>query len=231
MQLSDIELADKHKYRLPNGEIAISVTRLTGLLDDGKAGAFAGAAVKITKAGGDYRAEWAAKAKRGTRVHEHALAWSNGEEIDQAEDEEPYLDALAAFIMDHTPKWLEREVVVLSDRGYGGRLDKIAEIDDEIWLLDYKTGRPYEVEHCLQLNGYAFADGIAEYNEDGNLAKLRPLPEIERAGDVYLHDDGTYELIEYPLGPEPFGLFCHLLDTFKALQGVKAMLKEWNHAG
>ena len=227
MMTTDLQLAEKHKYRLPNGDIAISVTRLTGLLDDGKAGAFAGAAVKLTKAGENYRAVWSAKAALGTRVHDHALRWSNGEDIEQLPDEAKYLDALELFIVERQPTWLEREEIVLSNRGYGGRFDMIVTFPDgTIWLIDIKTGKPYALEHTLQLNGYAFADGIAEFGDDGNLVRLRPLPVIERAGDLYLHDDGTYDLIEYPLGDLPYGMFCHLLDTFKDLQAMKELLKE-----
>jgi hypothetical protein len=39
---TDLQLANKHRYRLPNGEIAINVTAISGLMDDGKSGAFAG---------------------------------------------------------------------------------------------------------------------------------------------------------------------------------------------
>lgn len=225
---TDLQLADYHKYRLLNGDIAISVTKLTGLLDDGKAGAFAGAAVKLTKAGLDYRKEWAEKASRGTRVHDHALAWSNGETVDQQEDEAGYLDALERFIVERQPTWLEREEIVVSSRGYGGRFDMIVQMPDhDVWLIDIKTGRDYALEHTLQLNGYAFADGIATFDENGNLSGTRPLPPIHRAGDLYLGDNGTYRLIEYPLGERPFGLFCHLLETYKALQDVKSLLKGW----
>ena len=52
---SDRELAEKHKYRLPNGDLAVNVTAISGLMDLGKSSAFAGAAVKLTKAGEDYK--------------------------------------------------------------------------------------------------------------------------------------------------------------------------------
>ena len=47
--MTDLELAlNKHKYRL-DGVDLVNVTAISGLLDDGKSGAFAGAAVKLTK--------------------------------------------------------------------------------------------------------------------------------------------------------------------------------------
>ena len=62
--LSDWEWATKHRYAVwPQGICAPGVTTVTGLLDNGKAGAFAYAAAKLTREGVDYKAEWEAKAR------------------------------------------------------------------------------------------------------------------------------------------------------------------------
>jgi len=46
---------DKHKYRLHDGRVAVNVTAISSLLDDGKSGAFAGAAVNLWMKGLNHR--------------------------------------------------------------------------------------------------------------------------------------------------------------------------------
>ena len=60
----------KHRYVVePGGTGQVNVTTISKLIDDGKSSAFAGAAVKIALAGGNYREEWAESGEQGTRVH------------------------------------------------------------------------------------------------------------------------------------------------------------------
>lgn len=214
---SDLSLAlGKHRYRTPNGEIAVSVTAISGFIDDGKSAAFAGAAMKL---GPGYRSIWKAKADRGTRVHGHLEKFLTGEDIDQADDEKGFVDALEKFIIEHEPAMVEQEAIVLSDLGYGGRFDLLATLADDdhqsLGLIDLKTGSPYAVEHTLQLSAYRYADGIATYDEDGNLSNLRPLPQIDWTACLYVADDGTYRLVRYPADETAFRAFCALLEAYK----------------
>lgn len=213
--LTDLERAERHKYRLPNGEIAVNVTAISGYIDDGKSGAMAGAAVKITKAGGDYRAEWRAKADRGTRIHTHTEDWLHGRPTEVLDEDQGSIDAVEAFWLDHQPKKIEVESIVLSDKGYGGRFDCVVEVDGENGLVDVKTGRPYPTANLWQLSAYKYADGIAVYDDDGTLTGLRPLPRIDWCACLYIHDDGTYELTKYPVDDTSFAMFCKLLDVYK----------------
>ena len=213
--LTDLERAEKHKYRLPNGEIAVNVTTISGLLDDGKSGAFAGAAVKLTREGKNYREEWSTKADRGSRVHGHLEDWLHGKPTAVLDEDAGPVDALEKFFVDHQPKRIEVEPIVLCDRGYGGRLDTIVTIDGETALIDLKTGKKYVTEHTLQLSAYRFADGVAVYDDDGMLTGLRPLPPIDWAGCLYVHDDGTYDLIRYPADEAAFAIFCSLLEAWR----------------
>ena len=227
---TDLELAHgSHRYRLLDGRTAVSVTAISGLLDiDGKSSAFAGAAVKLTLAGLDHRKEWREKADRGSRLHAHMEAWLRGEDIDQAEDEAGYLDALEKFIIDYDPQVIESEAIVLSALGYGGRLDTIARVGHEVALLDWKTGSAYPVEASMQMAAYRFADGIACYGEDGQLTGLRPIPEVDWCACVYVHDDGTYDLRRYPADHEAFDSFCALLGVYRWAKSepLTALVKE-----
>lgn len=219
--MSDLDLALKHKYRLLDGSVAINVTGVTGLLDDdGKSSKMAGAAAKITREGGNYRAEWNEKMKRGTRVHTACESWLRKEDATFPAEDAPYVDSLAAFFKEKNPKAIEIERVVLSPLGYGGRFDFIAEFDGLTTLVDVKTGREYFIEHTLQLAAYRFSGGMAVYGEDGNLASIDPLPRIDRAGCLYLSDEG-YTFREYPADEEAFELFVYLLHVKQGIAKLK----------
>ena len=208
--MSDLEQALAHKYRL-NDKPLVNVTAISGLLDDGKSGAFAGAAVKLTKEGLNYREEWKASGERGTRVHGHVDDFLNHRPINCLPSDMGFVDAIEKFMTDREPHTFESEQIVLSEHGYGGRFDLVVEMDGETWLLDAKTGRPYPVEHTLQLSAYRYATGIAIYGSDGTLMSLREMPYIDRTGCLYLREDGTYSLTEYPASKEAFEVFLGLL--------------------
>lgn len=214
MTRTDHELALAHKYTL-DGKALVNVTAVSGLLDNGKSAAFAGAAVKLTKEGLNYRDEWRERGERGTRVHGHCESFLRGEAIDCLPSDMGFVDAVESFIKDRDPYVLELEEIVLCEAGYGGRFDLIAVLDNETWLIDLKTGKQYPTEHTLQLSAYRYANGIAVYNADGSLNKLRPLPEIDRTGCLYVAEDGTYKLVEYPAGMNAYGVFLGLLAAYQ----------------
>jgi hypothetical protein len=206
------------------------VTAISGLLDIDKSGAFAGAAVKLTKAGEDYRAVWRAKAERGTRIHQHCESWLRGEAVEATDDEQPYLDALEKWMLTDAPVLLMSEGIVLSECGYGGRFDIIAAVGARTALIDVKTGSQYPVEHTLQLAAYRYADGIARYDAEGELDRVEPnvLRCIDWTGCLYLNGDGTYALIEYPADHDAFLTFRQLLDAHRWATSptMKALTKE-----
>ena len=228
MQGSDRDLAlSRHRYRVPSGELAPSVTQITGMLDiDGKSGRMAGAAAKITREGGNHNKEWKEKADRGTRIHNHCERWLRGDPVEALPDEKRYLDALQDFFHERDPEPISVEQVVLSDLGYGGRFDFIALFDGQHTLVDVKTGRPYPLEHTLQLSAYSHADGIAVYNESGSLDSLDALPLIERAGCLYLNDQGEYTFTEYPANELAFAVFQGLLDVHYSIGLLKEILHD-----
>jgi hypothetical protein len=205
----------KHKYRLLSGELAINVTAISGLLDDGKAAAFAGAALKLERQGLNYREEWKAKAERGSRVHAHCEAFLKGESTEVRDDEHGFVDAVEAFLSDNTPEVVELEEITLSHHGYGGRFDMIVKIDGVCWLLDLKTGSEYPIEHTLQLSAYRYADGMAVYDDEGTLTDVRPMPYIDKTGCLYVRDDGTYKIVEYPASKVAHDHFVSLLNVYK----------------
>jgi hypothetical protein len=217
---TDLDLAKMHRYRLPSGEIGINVTAISGFLDDGKSSGFAGAAHKLAQEGKYFREEWKAKGERGTRIHKHLNSWLLGHDIECEPDERGYVDALEKFIVEHDPVLIETEAIVLSEWGYGGTLDLIARMRQGPWegmtgIIDLKTGAPYSVEHTLQLCAYRESDGLAEYDEGGMLSGLRELPKIDFAACLYVHEDGSYDLIHYPADDKAFQAFHDLLGVYQ----------------
>lgn len=226
---SDQELAEiSHKYRLVDGRIAVNVTAISGLMDDGKSGAMAGSAAKLTRQGLNYREEWNAKRDRGTRVHNVCELFMKGQYADVEASDSGFVDALEMFLRDKEPTVLELEQIALSEKGYGGRFDMIVRWGNDNWLLDLKTGSEYVIEHTLQLSAYRYADGIAVYDEDGALVDVRPLPKIDRCGCLYVREDGTYKVVEYPADEQAFGIFNNLLTAYQWTRSeeMKTLVKE-----
>lgn len=221
--MNDLELAaKKHLYRFGTTPFP-SVTRITGLLDDQKSFRMAGAAAKIAGAGGNYRAEWKAKADRGTRVHGNIEQWLDGEDAEMLPSDAGFLDAAEKYLTDHPHEWLFMERMVVGN-GYGGRLDAIGRDEKQrLALRDWKTGREYD-EHVMQLAAYVFGKGLAIYDEEGNFCGAQTMPVIEVASCVYLHEDGTYDAPEHDRNElaEAYEAFRALLDVHTWLQGRKA---------
>ena len=75
--------------------------------------------------------------------------------------DEPLQKALTCFIdfyIKHKPKFLEVETPLFHKSiPYAGRIDAIAEIDGEVWLLDYKTSISVDkdMKIKMQLSAYA----------------------------------------------------------------------------
>ena len=227
MGKTDLQLAEAHRYKLLDGTPCVNVTAVAECLDPGdKAGRMAGAAAKIAKTGGDYRAEWNAKRDLGTRVHRYAEAFLRGKSAEVVAGDEKHCDALERFFEERKPTPIEIESIVLSHHGYGGRLDAICEMDDDegervIALPDWKSGGFYPTALTLQLAAYRFADGIAVYHPNGKLDTVRPLPEIEATCGVYLQADGTYKVRWVEAGKAAFAHFVNLLLAYKWAKEVE----------
>jgi hypothetical protein len=80
------------------------------------------------------------------------------------------------FFQIYKPEIIAHEFSFASDKlGYGGTKDMICKIDNQIWLIDYKSGNYVHESHFLQLAAYAKAWDL-----------LNPNYKIERAGILHL---------------------------------------------
>jgi hypothetical protein len=126
-------------------------------------------------------------------------AMDRGSRIHAAIEDRHAIDGARAWLNDqavnHGFRILEVEAFLIHRTlGYGGTLDLIAEIDGEVWLLDWKTGKSVawpsgEVyrDLRLQLAAYAGAEFIARPNDPTQ----HPIPPITRHGIVHVTDGGT----------------------------------------
>lgn len=173
--------------------------------------------------------EWKAKSARGTAVHSLAEDWAKGLEVDCPPECDPYLDALERFYADHQPTWLhcERSVVYTEPgREYGGTADGWAVLNDgRTGLLDWKTGARYPVEVVVKMAAYRFATALAVVDAEGRFIDTEPMPETDFAAAVYLHDDGTYEMLELPADRAAHAAFLALRDVWAWKQTAEAWEK------
>lgn len=133
--------------------------------------------------------------ERGSRIHAtiEGILRREGPTIDPRDA--PAIAGVRTWLNEHKVKPLEIEAYLIHETlGYGGTLDVIAEIDGEVWLLDWKTsksvawpdGRVYD-EMRYQLAAYANAEFVARIGDPTRYE----LPLIQRYGIVHVTDGGT----------------------------------------
>jgi hypothetical protein len=130
-----------------------------------------------------------ASADLGSAVHAAAEAIARGVSVPVAEDVAPFVAAYRRdFLEVFGPRFIALEAMVCSERyEYGGTADAFAEIDGEIWLLDYKTGAGVYPDTALQLGGLARAQFIGY---PGDPAQY-PVPFATRFGVVHIRPEGA----------------------------------------
>lgn len=166
-----------------------------------------------------HRKVWDDKRDRGSAVHDMAADWAAGRDVACPPDCEGYLDALEAFYAEAAPTVVAAERCVVradAESSYGGCFDAVSDINDGPFagrrlLIDIKTGKRYPAEAVLQLAAYRHADGMGIYDADGVLVAIEAMPPcIDGTAILYLHDDGTYELLEVPGDEVAFADFLAL---------------------
>lgn len=132
---------------------------------------------------------------RGSRIHAAIEGVLRRERPAIDARDVPAVEGARAWLNKRGVRPLEVEVFLIHETlGYGGTGDLIAEIDGEIWLLDWKTsksvawpsGDVYD-DLRLQLAAYGNAEFIARPADP----ERHPLPPIARYGIVHVTDAGT----------------------------------------
>lgn len=169
-------------------------------------------------------------AARGTDVHHLAARLAQGEEVEVDDRTEAMVDAYLAWRADWRPTDELVEVMVINRRHhYAGTLDFLgllhglapdgtpqdpnAGLPPAKALLDVKTGaRDVYPESALQLAAYRNAETMLPGGE-GNLDDERAVPAVDFTGVLWLHDDGTYDLIPVDTGPKVFRCFLYVAEV------------------
>lgn len=119
----------------------------------------------------------------GDKVHLFAEAYLKDEPMPAyPEEAKASVANLLAWIDLIEPRLIAAEVSVISDLGYAGTFDLLAEIDGEIWLLDWKTGKGVYDEVGMQLAALHFADRVLS-------DEPVELPTATRFGVVHVRPD------------------------------------------
>ena len=121
----------------------------------------------VKQAGGDTRLLYDKKSEAlrvGSTVHSHIDRIQGGETIVVENDPEVQksLISFMCFMKAYNPNVIAKEQLLASTetRGddlrfpFAGTVDLVAEIDGELWLLDYKTSQQLDTEMGLQLTAY-----------------------------------------------------------------------------
>jgi hypothetical protein len=145
------------------------------------------AAVDWLKRIPDYQRD--ASADLGTQVHAAAEAIARGGPVAISDEVQPFVAAYRRdFLEVFRPRFLAVEAMVCSQRyEYGGTADAFAEIDGEIWLLDYKSGAGVYPDTALQLAGLARAQFIGRPGDQTQY----PVPAATRFGVLHILPEGA----------------------------------------
>jgi hypothetical protein len=147
----------------------------------------AGAAVDWLKRIPDYQRD--VSADLGTQVHAAAEAIARGGPVTAGDDLGPFIEAYRRdFLEVFAPRFIALEAMVCSQRyEYGGTADAFAEIDGEIWLIDYKSGAGVYPDTALQLAGLARAQFIGFPGDPIQY----PVPAATRFGVLHIRPEGA----------------------------------------
>jgi hypothetical protein len=154
-----ITLPDSRYYRR-NGKYYPSVTYVLGYYPKGKF--FEDWLKKV-----GYSADWIVKkaGEEGTQVHEMIEDYLNGKELNFLSESggvlyDPTVWQMFLRFVDfwekYNPTLLEAEVHLFSDKlKVAGTCDLVCEIDDELWIIDFKTSNHLQTTYDLQTAVYA----------------------------------------------------------------------------
>jgi hypothetical protein len=152
----------------------------------------------------------------GTRVHTFAEAVSRGETPEEAQPSDvARCESYIRWRERYQPRFIQIEYMVYSlAHNYGGTGDAMFYLDnpatgkEELWSVDYKTGKGAYPETALQLSGLDGADFIGVPGSTDMIA----LPKAQRYGVLWVTDAGA-ELIEYRVTDVEWQAFlaCRLL--------------------
>ena len=116
------------------------------------------------------------KAREGTKVHKYCEQLSDGKEVEVKDDCKSVRKKTAGYVNFHKQEdvnvWETEFQLHHPNFMYAGTADLLAEVNDELWLIDIKTSSNIYDSHRIQLSMYQRAardTGYAEPDKQGIL--------------------------------------------------------------
>lgn len=157
-------------------------------------------------------------AERGTFVHEllHEYLFKEGKRFDISHPDTvnfiaEYINAFKEFLSEHElePIWGEKSFSV---EQYGGTIDLLCNLDNELTILDFKTSKRFYSSHFIQLGAYIqLLEAHDIFPAQVGICRIRD-------GKVELKLIKREDMIDY------IDLFNSLMNTFYM---VYELNKEW----
>ena len=175
----------------------------------------------------------------GTEVHKYVEAVNLGKPVPSVPlPARARMHQFSKFIADYRPRIEAAETKVYHREThrhrsatpgclYAGTLDMLAWIEDDLAVIDIKTGKGVYEEAALQINAYAHADFLVAdpfhpgarqitpkgrkrwYEWTGPSTDEIPMPEVTKGYVLHLRDD-HYELVEVPIREDLYRTFLAL---------------------
>jgi hypothetical protein len=166
--------------------------------------------VKTARGAADRVKKAAGQAGRDLHAHAEKLV-TTGEAPDVPAADLPLVIQAADFLDAMAPEVLASERAVFNDVfRYAGRLDLLAVIRGDVWLLDFKTGVGIYPEHALQQSAYRFATHMQSTTGDQDEA----MPAIARVGAVHVRPDG-WQVVPLNADRDTWRAFLAAIDVYR----------------
>ena len=148
-------------------------------------------------------------ADRGTTIHEWLEKAMLGEPVPELTGEAlEYEQAAHGWLDAFQPEPVRLECTLFAP-SYAGTADGIVRINDENWLIDFKTSKGLYESAALQLAALYACDHVA--NEDSWYDR----PHVDRVAAIRIGTDGVFEMQE-------------VVDLAKHAKAFRACLSVWN---
>ena len=162
--------------------------------------------------------------EQGTNVHNAIQSFLDGQEVTWTMEKRQLhlrrmvnVSQICRFLQDfQTPNNRSRKSLVDPELGFGGTLDYICKIKDEIWLIDWKSGSSIYKGNKIQISAYQKLWN--KLNESTHITRLgcAHLRSATRGSDKYKVMQGAGWKIEEVEDPD------HMFNLFKHAQVIWA---------
>ena len=207
------------RYRLADGSIVPGVTTITGLLHKP---ALVPWANRLGLQGIDVKNYVDEKARAGTLAHEMILAYFQKKEVDttpyNAVEIELAENAFLSYLEWEKGKEIHtiaaEEQLVSEENCFGGTFDLLARLNNEVVLVDFKTGSSIYREYWLQVAAYGVLIQENGYSPPVKYLILN-IPRSE--DDRFLEDQRSDQWVKEIAWP----IFRNLLAVYQGLKRLK----------